>query len=189
LSETYWFPKPYSDAVAKLRVPFGFVLLVAFALLANPTPASVAFGFPISVLGLLIRGWAAGHLSKNQDLATSGPYAFVRNPLYIGTLTAAVGIVVACRNWVLAGIFAAAFVLVYLPVIELEEQHLRAIFPRYGDYAEHVRRLLPMSHWDPIGRRFAWSLYKRNEEYQAAAGFLIAAAWILVRLWWRNRRM
>ncbi len=185
MSEAYWFHKPYADRVAKLRVPFGFVLLAAFAWLAHPSTTSVFIGFPIAVLGLSIRGWAAGHLAKNQDLATSGPYAFVRNPLYIGTVTVAAGIVIACRDWLLAGIFAAVFVLVYLPVIELEEQHLRKIFANYGEYAKHVPRLLPAMPRDPSGRRFSWGLYRKNEEYRALAGFLLAAAWIVVRLRWK----
>ena len=69
----YWFPKPYADQVAKLRVPFGFVLLVTFAWLSRPTPESMAIGLPIGVIGMVIRGWAAGHLAKNEQLAVSGP--------------------------------------------------------------------------------------------------------------------
>ncbi|HYZ83577.1 MAG TPA: isoprenylcysteine carboxylmethyltransferase family protein, partial [Bryobacteraceae bacterium] len=66
------FPKPYADRVAKLRVPSGFLLVLTFALLARPTPFTLAVGLPLSVLGLVVRGWAAGHLAKNQRLATSG---------------------------------------------------------------------------------------------------------------------
>ena len=108
-------------------MPFGFVLLVTFAWLSRPTPESMAIGLPIGVIGMLIRGWAAGHLAKNEQLAVSGPFARIRNPLYVGTLIVAAGIVVACRDWALAAIFAAVFLLVYLPVIELEEQHLEKV--------------------------------------------------------------
>jgi protein-S-isoprenylcysteine O-methyltransferase Ste14 len=80
----------------------------------------MSIGIPIGVLGLLIRGWAAGHLAKNEQLAVSGPYAHIRNPLYAGTLVVAAGIVIACRDWPVAVMFAAVFLLVYLPVIELE---------------------------------------------------------------------
>lgn len=188
MSGRYWFPKPYADLVAKLRVPFGFVLLIAFGWLAAPTWQSFFIGLPVSVIGLLIRGWAAGHLAKNEDLATSGPYAWVRNPLYLGTLTVALGIVLACRNWALAAIFAGVFALVYLPVIELEEQHLRQIFPGYESYAQRVRRLLPTRHWDGVKREeFSWQLYKKNEEYRAVLGFVLAAAWMVLKIWWRGR--
>lgn len=180
----YWFPKPYADRVAKLRVPFGFLLLIAFAWLSAPTWPSFCAGLPVSVCGLAIRAWAAGHLAKNQDLATGGPYAWVRNPLYLGTLTVALGIVLASRNWALAAIFAAVFLLVYLPVIELEEQHLRKIFPDYAGYAQRVRRLLPRRHWEGGRHAFSWRLYRKNEEYQAALGLLLALAWMVLKIWW-----
>ena len=178
----YWFPKAYADFVAKLRVPCGFVLLATFALLSYPTAASLETGLPLACLGLLLRGWAAGHLAKNQALATSGPYAYVRNPLYVGTLIVAAGIVIACRNSFLAAIFAAIFGLVYLPVIELEEQHLRDIFPSYATYAERVPRLVPRVWKAPQESRFSWVLYRKNEEYKALAGFLAATGWLLFRL-------
>jgi protein-S-isoprenylcysteine O-methyltransferase Ste14 len=178
----YWFPKPYADFVARLRVPCGFLLLVTFASLSRPNLRSMLAGLPIACLGLLLRGWAAGHLAKNQQLATSGPYAYLRNPLYVGTLTVAAGIVIAARDWWLALIFAAVFLLVYLPVIELEEQHLRNIFPDYAPYANRVYRLLPLRRWPPSGLPFRWHLYRKNEEYKALAGFVCAVAWLIFKL-------
>src|SRR5271154_645236 len=118
------FPKPYADFVARLRVASGFALVLAFAWLAQPDFRSLLYGFPVSLAGLLLRAWATGHLEKNIRLAEGGPYAYVRNPLYLGTLIVAAGLVIASQRWVLAGLFAAVFVLIYLPVIELEEQHL-----------------------------------------------------------------
>ena len=138
-------------------------------------------GLPIAILGLLLRGWAGGHLAKDRELATSGPYAYLRNPLYVGTLTVAGGLVVASRNIWLAILFAAAFFLVYLPAVELEEQHLRDIFPNYGEYARRVSRFLPLSRYPETTRTFSWSLYRRNEEYKAALGFLVASAWLLIK--------
>src|SRR5260370_170409 len=117
---------------ARLRVTAGFVLAATFAWLSRPDLRSLVIGLPISLIGLLLRAWAAGHLAKNVRLAESGPYAWVRNPLYLGTLVVAGGLVVASRRWLLAAIFAAAFLLIYLPVIELEEQHLRKLFPEYA---------------------------------------------------------
>lgn len=187
MTGSFWFPKPYADFVAKLRVPCGFFLLVTFAWLAEPTWQSMLLGLPISLAGLAIRAWAAGHLAKNQELATGGPYAWVRNPLYLGTVLAALGIVVACQNWVLAAIFAAVFLLVYLPVIELEEQHLRQIFPGYEAYAQHVHRLLPIKQWKGRRRAFSWQLYRRNEEYKAALGLLLAVAWMALKIWWMGK--
>ena len=174
------FPKPYADAVAKLRVPGGFLLVAAFLWLSSPTWTSLAVGLPISALGLILRGWAAGHLAKNQSLAASGPYAYVRNPLYIGTLAVAAGFVIASLRWELGALFAAVFLLIYLPVVELEEQHLRSLFPAYADYAKRVPRLWPRLQAGTYAQPFRWSLYRRNQEYQALLGF---AAGVAVLIW------
>jgi protein-S-isoprenylcysteine O-methyltransferase Ste14 len=178
----YLFPKPYADFVAKLRVPCGFLLLLAFASLSRPNAESMEVGLPLACVGLLLRGWAAGHLAKNQELATGGPYAWMRNPLYAGTLIVAAGIVLACRDAWLAAIFASVFLLVYLPVIELEEQHLRNIFPEYAQYASYVYRFLPLRRWPTRESRFSWQFYRINEEYKALLGFLIAVAWLVIKL-------
>src|SRR5579864_6323956 len=138
-----FFPKPYADRVARLRVATGFVLVAAFAWFSRPDLRSLIWGLPVSVLGLLLRAWATGHLEKNIRLAESGPYAYVRNPLYLGTTLVAAGLAIASRRWLLAALFAAVFILIYLPVIELEEQHLRQWFPRFDPYAQRVPTLLP----------------------------------------------
>ena len=166
-------------------MPSGFLLVIAFAWLSRPTVLSLLAGLPVCIVGLGIRAWAAGHLEKNMALATSGPYARVRNPLYIGTLLTAAGFVIASRRWELAILFAAVFLLVYLPVIELEEQHLRTLFPDYAEYARRVRKLIPGRTAAGQPRRFRWSRYMRNEEYQAVLGFVVGVAWLLVRLLWR----
>lgn len=172
----YWFPKPYADFVARLRVPGGFLLAAAFVWLAAPDAGSMAAGIPVSALGLLVRGWAAGHLAKNQQLAESGPYSYIRNPLYLGTLLVAAGLVLAAQRWSLALLFAAVFSLIYLPVIELEEQHLRKLFPGYGRYAARVPLLLPRGRRVFSEARFRGSLYMRNQEYQALFGYLAGLA-------------
>jgi protein-S-isoprenylcysteine O-methyltransferase Ste14 len=168
------FSKPYSDAVAKLRVPGGFVLVAAFLWLSTPTWVSLTIGLPLSLLGLALRAWAAGHLEKNSTLAESGPYARVRNPLYIGTLTVAAGLVVASRRWELGALFAAVFLLIYLPVVQLEEQHLRNLFPGFDVYCRRVPQMVPRLSSVASGpKRFRWWLYKKNREYEAAGGFLV----------------
>lgn len=138
-------------------------------------------GLPVSFAGLALRGWAAGHLEKNQELARGGPYGFVRNPLYLGTSLVAAGLMIASRRWVLAAIFAAVFLFVYLPVIELEEQHLRGLFPEFGDYAARVPKLYPA--WSPLrsSKPFRWWLYRRNREYEALLGFAAGVVLLLVK--------
>jgi protein-S-isoprenylcysteine O-methyltransferase Ste14 len=174
------FPKPYADAVAKLRVPFGFVMAAAFLWFSDPDGASLAFGIPVSALGLALRAWAAGHLEKNRTLAQSGPYARVRNPLYLGTLTVAAGLAIAARRWELAVLFAVVFGLVYLPAVELEEQHLRSLFPEFAEYARRVPRLIPtMGSATKPRKRFQGALYRHNREYEALAGYLAGVAVLL----------
>jgi len=177
------FPKPYADAVARLRVPSGFLIVAVFAWFSHPTGQSLAWGLPLSLAGLALRGWAAGCLAKNQQLSTGGPYRYTRNPLYLGTLLVAAGLAAAARSLWLAALFAAVFLLVYLPVIQNEQQHLRKIFPGYADYADRVPALWPrLSAGVPAGAPFRWSLYARNQEYQAAVGFAIGLAYLVWRL-------
>lgn len=177
------FPKPYADRVQRFRVPGGFVLLASFLLLTRPTWDSFWMGLPISAIGIAIRAWAAGHLAKNEDLAQSGPYAWVRNPLYLGSLFMAGGVVTASNSWWLAVIFTGAFLLIYLPVIQLEEQQLRVIFPHYGRYAERVPALLPRLTPAPSTQPFRWELFARNKEWKALAGYGFALVFMLVRIY------
>jgi len=176
------FPKPYADLVARLRVASGFALVLAFAWFSLPDFRSLALGLPVSLCGLLLRAWATGHLEKNIRLAEGGPYAYVRNPLYLGTLLVAAGLVIASRRWLLAGLFAAVFVLIYLPVIELEEQHLSKLFSNFADYSKRVPSLAPTFRPVKSDVRFQWSLYMRNREYQALLGFLAGEAWLIAKV-------
>jgi protein-S-isoprenylcysteine O-methyltransferase Ste14 len=176
------FPKPFSDRVARLRVGTGFVLVAAFAWLSQPDLYSLIWGLPVSALGLLLRAWATGHLEKNIRLAESGPYTYVRNPLYLGTALVAAGLVIASRRWLLAVLFAVVFIFIYLPVIELEEQHLRHLFPDFDGYARRVPALWPTLHPAHIPSRFQWALYVRNREYQALLGWLAGLALLVAKV-------
>jgi hypothetical protein len=136
----------------------------------------------VSLLGLALRAWAAGHLQKDSTLTDSGPYAWVRNPLYLGTLTTAAGLVIASRRWELGVLFAVVFVLIYLPVVDLEEQHLARLFPAYSTYVRRVHKLIPRVPYpmpEDSAKHFRWSLYRYNREYQALLGFLAGAALLL----------
>jgi len=176
------FPKPYADAVARLRVTCGFIMVAAFAWFSRPDARSLAWGLPVSALGLALRAWATGHVEKNIRLAESGPYAYVRNPLYLGTLLVAAGFAIASRRWALGGLFGIVFLFIYLPAIELEEQHLRKLFPDFAAYAQRVPALWPTI--SPIRRpeHFRWDLYVRNREYQALIGFLVGWLYLIARV-------
>jgi protein-S-isoprenylcysteine O-methyltransferase Ste14 len=178
------FPKPYADAVARLRVPSGFLIVLVFAWFSRPTAESLELGLPVSIMGLALRAWAAGCLAKDRRLATGGPYAHTRNPLYLGTLLVAAGLSIAASSAWLGALFAAVFLVVYLPVIQLEEQHLRRLFPEYADFARRVPALWP--RWyamrDAGAQPFRWAVYVKNREYQAAMGFAAGAGFLLWKL-------
>lgn len=178
------FPKAYADFVARLRVFLGFIMVAAYAYFSHPSPRSLSIGLPISVGGLALRAWAAGHLRKNEALARSGPYAFTRNPLYLGTFIASLGFAAASRSLTLAILFAVVFLLVYLPAIELEEQHLRAILPGYEAYAARVPLITP--RLIPAGfhtsQHFSFAQYRKNREYEALLAWCAAAAWLAARV-------
>ena len=177
------FPKRYAELAARLRVPFGFVVSVLFLILAQPTWASLAIGGALGLAGLGLRAWAAGHLAKNQQLATSGPFAHLRNPLYIGTLIVGMGFAVAGARVAIGAMLLAFFVLFYLPVVGEEEGHLRRLFPGYADYERRVPKFFPrFSAAFPPVERFRWALYKKNEEYQALAAFVLVMALLAAKL-------
>ncbi len=175
------FPKKYAEFAARARVPLGFVIGALFLWLARPTIVSLVVGGVIALDGLLIRAWAAGHLRKNQELAVSGPYAYVRNPLYVGTLTVGGGFALAGAHPAIGIALVVFFLALYLPVIEEEEAHLRKILKGYEDYEKRVPRVVPSftTHYrSDVG--FSAELYRKNREYEAALGYL---AGIIVLTW------
>jgi len=160
------------------RVPLGFVCAVLFVLLAKPTRATLLAGAIISLLGLGLRAWSAGHIRKNDALATSGPYAHTRNPLYLGSFLLGLGFTVASARWPLALLFVALFLGIYFPVMRVEASTLAGLFGEsYKSYAGAVPLFFPRLSPYPgrnVGNRFDASLYMRYREYQAGLGLLIA---------------
>src|SRR6267142_808168 len=103
----------------RFRVPLSFVCAALFLVFARPRPVTLLAGVTVSVLGLLLRAWAAGHIRKNSELATSGPYAHTRNPLYLGNFLLGLGFTIGSGRWVLALLFAALFLGSYFPVMRI----------------------------------------------------------------------
>ncbi len=155
----------------RIRVPLGFAFAVAYFWLAKPTPVALSAGAMFVVSGLLIRAFASGHVTKNEQLTMSGPYAYTRNPLYLGSLVLASGFILASRSvWV--GLMALAlFIAIYVPVIRSEETFLRSQFSVFDEYARNVPRLIP--RLTPYGTKrssFSWQLYWKHREYNALLG-------------------
>ncbi|MCB1018788.1 MAG: isoprenylcysteine carboxylmethyltransferase family protein [Bryobacterales bacterium] len=180
------FPKQYAEIAARTRVPAGFLVMAAFLWFAEPTPTTMLAGVTIAAAGLALRAWAAGHLAKNQKLASSGPYAHVRNPLYVGTLTVGVGFAVAGGSLAVGALLVLFFLLWYLPVVEEEERHLAKILPGYDDYRARVPQLIPaLTPRYSGGESFQFALYRKNREYQALVAFLITLAALAAKTLWR----
>ncbi len=180
------FPKRYAELAARTRVPAGFLAMAAYLWFARPTTATVAAGGAVAALGLGLRAWAAGHLEKNRSLATSGPYAHTRNPLYVGTLVAGVGFAIAGGEAWIGAVLVGFFLLGYLPVVEEEESHLAEILPGYEEYRRRVPRLWPsLAPRYRDGKSFRIALYRRNREYQALLAFLVVLTLLIVKTLWK----
>ena len=172
----------WSKIARRIRVPLGFVLAAAYLWRARPSWQSLLEGAVFIVLGLGLRAVASGHLRKNTEVTASGPYAYVRNPLYLGSLLVAAGFAVAARDWWLAAGMLAFFLAVYLPVILSEEAWLRANFPEFEEYARRVPRLWPRFGAGAAPGRFSRELYLQHREYNALLGAVAMLAALVVKL-------
>ncbi|MGC9987759.1 MAG: isoprenylcysteine carboxylmethyltransferase family protein [Terriglobales bacterium] len=173
----------WSRVARRIRVPLGFIFAVVFVMLAKPTPTSLIVGALVLIPGLVLRGLASGHVQKDKQLTTSGPYAYTRNPLYLGSLLLAAGFAIAARSpWIVA-IMLLMFAAIYVPVIAGEERYLRQTFPDYDDYARRVPRFFP--RLTPYGsQRSAYSSarYWKHREYQASLGCAVVLAVLVAKL-------
>ncbi len=177
--------KRYAEFAARVRVPSGFLLVVVYAIFCRPLPELVAAGAGVALAGIVLRACAAGHLEKNIRLATSGPYAWTRNPLYLGSALVALGFALAGGVWWLALLFAVFLVALYLPVVGEEEAHLAKLFPEFAAYAAAVPRFWPKPperRNPPVAARFRWTLYRKNQEYNALVGYLLSVALLVWKL-------
>lgn len=175
--------------IQRWRVPLGFLCAAAFVILSRPRLTTLAIGFVVSLLGLAIRAWAAGHIRKNESLARSGPYAFTRNPLYLGSFILGLGFTIGAGRWVLGILFAALFLGIYLPVMRVESRTLAEMFGAdYRQYALQVPLFFPRLtpyRFDAAPRvGFDRNLYLRYREYRAALGLLVAWLTLAIKAYW-----
>ncbi len=178
-----------SLSLRKLRLKSVWLLLIPFLWFARPTPASMSVGLGLALVGLSVRALAAGHIRKDRQLATSGPYAHTRNPLYLGTLILGVGVTVAGGEPVFIAVFLLFFALVYTRTMKSEARFLEQEFgDAYRAYARHVPVLLPrLTPWRPGGRErggFSADQYRRNREYEALLGALAGFVLLMIRMYW-----
>ena len=172
----------------RIRVPLGFMFAVFYFWRARPDWRSLAIGGVVAALGVFLRAMASGHVKKNEELATTGPYAYSRNPLYLGSIIIAIGFAVAARDvWVAVGILVL-FVLIYVPVIRSEEAFLRQQFADYDSYVSRVPRIVPNTIWlAGLTDGFSPALYLQHREYNASIGAAAMLAALVVRMLWFPR--
>jgi protein-S-isoprenylcysteine O-methyltransferase Ste14 len=177
----------WSKIARRIRVPLGFLFAVLYFWLARPDWRSLAFGLFGIVPGLMIRALASGHVNKNEILATSGPYAYTRNPLYLGSLLIGLGFCVAARSWWVAVALILMFAAIYFPVIKDEEEFLHCKFPEFADYSAKVPRLLPRftaasGTENQSSSGFSMHLYLKHREYNALLGTTVMIAVLAVKI-------
>lgn len=181
-------PRRGGTWMQRWRVPLGFLTAILFFWLARPRPITLLVGGALALVGVGARAWAAGHIRKNAALAVSGPYAYTRNPLYLGSFILGLGFSVASGNPLLWFLFAALFLGIYWPVMRVEAATLAALFgDDYKAYARAVPlfapRLTPYRtqlSGDAKEVKFDAGLYLRYREYRATIGLL--CAWGLLAL-------
>jgi len=177
----------WSQIARRIRVPLGFLFAVLYFWLARPSWRSLMVGAAVVAPGLLIRALASGHVRKNEALATSGPYAYTRNPLYLGSLVMGVGFCVAARSWWVGVVLVVMFLAIYLPVIRDEEAFLRRTFPEFEEYARRVPRMLPRltaqsGEGNEGSAGFSLELYLKHREYNALLGAVGMMGALIVRM-------
>jgi protein-S-isoprenylcysteine O-methyltransferase Ste14 len=178
MPEQDWISR-WQKVARRIRVPLGFLAaaLYLFSLWQHaPRAAAVAWSLALVLPGLWLRGYASGYVKKNRELTVTGPYAYTRNPLYLGSMLIAAGFAVALLSWPFALVLAVGFAVIYIPVIASEERFLRATFSGFDDYCRRVPRIIPRltparnGTKDSDAGSFSIDLYLRHREYNAAVG-------------------
>jgi protein-S-isoprenylcysteine O-methyltransferase Ste14 len=169
----------------RLRVPLAIVAIVlVFPFLRRDwLPA----GFVVSMIGECIQLWSFASLDKNSDLAIRGPYAMVRNPMYLGRYFILLGFLILLGVWWVLVLYTVVYWFYMDTRVEREEAHLRPIFgPRYEEYCARVQRFVPgaplagqpVAYWN-------WTLFRQNNAAMNLLGTLavwaLVAAWLLLR--------
>jgi len=167
------------------RVAAGYLLALLGFYFARPTRGSIIEGACIALVGLVIRALAAGIVRKGQQLASSGIYAWTRNPLYLGSTVLAAGFVVGSNSWMVAAVVAGYILMFYPAVVRREERDLRERFgAEFAAYTSRVSGFFPWPTKQPRGApKFSWAQYIRNHEFRAAIGMLVVMGVLVFRMW------
>jgi protein-S-isoprenylcysteine O-methyltransferase Ste14 len=169
----------------RIRVPLGFLFAAFYMWRAAPSWTSVAVGAVIAAFGIAIRAVASGHVQKDRELTQSGPYAYVRNPLYLGSIVIGIGFAIAARDPWVAAVLVIYFAVIYVPVIRGEESYLGTQFAEYREYVQRVPSLLPRRLWfKGVTDGFSRELYFRHREYNSLLGAAAILAVLIAKILW-----
>ena len=173
----------YHEASRQL---LGLALIPLLCGLGRPSGLSFWLGMVLVVLGIAVRMWASGVIFKNQVLATTGPYAFVRHPLYVGNVAVLFGFALASALWWAAPLVVAFLLFYYPPAVEYEDRKLHHMFgEQWSDWSVHVRALFPRRSPYPSAQRGHWSFaqsLRRNGEPIIVLYLAACAAWLHSRI-------
>ncbi len=184
----------WQKVARRVRVPLGFVVAALFLAFARPSVRTLAWSLILVLPGLWLRAYAAGYVRKNAELTRTGPYAYTRNPLYLGSMAIAFGFAVAAGavsagRWWLGALLVTMFLGIYVPTILSEESFLRAAFADFEEYVRQVPRLLPrltparFKGSAPGAGSFSAQQYLHHREYNASMGAAAIYAALALRLW------
>jgi protein-S-isoprenylcysteine O-methyltransferase Ste14 len=173
-------PATWTRKLARARVPLGFVCGVIVLWFARPEPALLMAGLPIAVAGEALRVWAAGHLEKSREVTQSGPYRFMRHPLYAGSAFMGMGVAIASGSMIVAVLAAVYLFATIRAAVKTEEAFLRSAFG--GDYDAYSKGRTTASG-PAVMRKFSFERAMRNKEYRAMTGLVIAALLLVAKMW------
>lgn len=170
--------------LSRIRVRAGYVAGLIVVVFAAPTEGSLALGGALALAGETIRIWASGHIQKTLALATGGPYAHTRNPLYVGSVIMAAGLLVAAFHPAAVAAGAIYLGVFYPTIIREEAAFLRSKFgDAYDAWAREVPLFLPrLTPGGPRETRFETARLLANHEWRTVIGLLAIAAFLGWRL-------
>lgn len=165
--------------LARYRVTLGFVFGTICFALARPTWTTFMWGAAVAIPGELLRLWAAGHIDKGREITRSGPYRFVRHPLYLGSTIMALGFAVASGSIVVVVLVMAYMIATLAAAMLTEERALDQKFSgQYSAYRE--------GRAEAVERPFTWARVVANREYRGATGLVLGLGVLVALIIWRQ---
>lgn len=168
------------------RQAVGILLIAVFSTWAAPKPGLYWIGAIVAVAGILFRLWASGFVMKNKELATTGPYALVRHPLYTGNIIMLIGYSLAnglLWPWLVGLVFLLMW---YPPAISYEDKKLHGIF---GDswvaWSSRTPALIPRTFAIGSGAGTSWSFAKSMKQNWEPVIVVYSLFW----LWWLGTKL